>query len=237
MNVIPVMLCRNEEVWIRRVLSALTAVFPHVVVADTGSTDNTISEIEQVAGVHLMRFGNLSPKDIGLCRGWMQASAKDLFGATHVMLVDADELYPISYLRYIHDHSMPENALSGFTSGVEVTELENGELWFLGDSKNSNAIVGLNRQAIFSVDAKWHGEYPFESPDCYVPSDPSNFYFAAPGRIREFRFFHLHQTTRSRHDDVVYMRRQKKYQFGLRDAPWIVPSEFWLKSEKDYQDA
>lgn len=235
MNIVPVMICKNEEVWINRVLSALTSIFPHVVVSDTGSTDNTINEIEQVAGVHLMRYGNLSPTDIGLCRGWMQAYAKETLGATHVMMVDADELYPIKYLRFIVDNMMPENAMSGYTSGVEVTQKENGELWFLGDSKNNNAIVGLNRQAIFSVDAQWRGEYPFESPDCYIPGHPTNHYFVSPDP--SYRFYHLHQTTRSRDDAFVYMRSQKKYQFGLREAPWIVPAEFWLKSEKEYQDA
>lgn len=234
MNIVPVMLCRNEEVWIKRVLSALTAVFPKVIVSDTGSTDDTISEIGQVPGVMLMRYGNLSPQDVGLCRGWMQSAAKEHFGATHVMLVDADELYPVKYLRYIVENMMPENAMSGYTSGVEITEKPNGELWYLGDTDHNNAIVGLNRQAIFSVDAQWHGEYPFESPDCYIPGHPTNHYFVSPDPF--YRFFHLHQTTRSRHDDAVYMRSQKKYQFGLREAPQIQPVQFWLQSEKEYED-
>lgn len=234
MNIVPVLICKNEEVWIRRVLTALIRVFPHVIVSDTGSTDNTIEEIEQVPGITLMRYGNLTPQDVGLCRGWMQSAAKQQFEATHVMLVDADELYPVKYLRYIIENMMPEDAMSGYTSGVEVTEKSNGELWYLGDTDNDNAIVGLNRQTIFSVDAQWRGEYPFESPDCYVPGHPTNHYFASPDP--SFRFFHLHQTTRSRHDDAVYMRRQKKYQFGLRDAPQIQPVQFWLNSEADYYD-
>lgn len=234
MKVVPVMLCKNEEIWIKRVLTALTSVFPTVIVADTGSTDNTISEIEQVAGIHLMRYGNLTPQDVGLCRGWMQSAAKTLYDATHVMLVDADELYPTKYLRYIVDNMMPENAMSGYTSGVECTELPNGECWFLGDTDNGNAVIGLNRQSIFNVDAQWHGEYPFESPDCYIPGHPTNHYFVSPDP--SFRFFHLHQMTRSRHDDFVYMRKQKKYQFGLREAPQIQPVQFWLKSESEYKD-
>lgn len=226
------MLARNEEVWIFRVLSALVDTFGHAIVADTGSTDKTLKEIAKVPGAFLMSHENLSPAELGLARGWMQAEAKARFGATHVFLCDADELYPRKYLRFIADNPMPENALSGFTSGIECRELDNGELWILGDPAGN--VVGLNRQTVFSVDVKWRGEYPFESPDCYVPGDPSNHYWASPDP--SYRFYHLHQTTRSRNDDEVYMRKQKKYQFSLRDAPEIKPLHFWLKSESEYQD-
>lgn len=234
MITVPIVLARNEEVWIFRVLSALVDVFGCAIVADTGSTDSTIDEIAKVPDVHLMCYENLSPADVGRARGWMQAEAKVRYGASHVFLVDSDELYPRKYLRYIVENMMPENAMSGFTSGIECTELPNGECWFLGDTTKNNAIVGVNRQAIFSVDAKWHGEYPFESPDCFVPGHPTNHYFQSPDP--SYQFYHLHQMTRSRHDDAVYMRKQKKYQFSLQDAPQIQPAKFWLKSEKEYHD-
>ncbi len=234
MIVVPVTLAKNEEIFIGRVLSALVDTFGHAIVADTGSTDGTLDEIAKVPGAHLMRYENLAPADLGQARGWMQAEAKKRYGATHVFLVDADELYPRKYLRYIVDNMMPADSMSGFTSGIECTEKENGECWFLGDANNNNAIVGVNRQAIFSVDAKWRGEYPFESPDCFVPGHPLNHYFSSPDP--SYQFYHLHQMTRSRHDDTVYMRKQKKYQFSLREAPQIQPAQFWLKSESEYFD-
>lgn len=234
MKIIPITIAKNEETWLARVLTPLVEVFGAAILADTGSTDSTIDEAVKIPGVHLMQYENLGPADVGKARGWAQEAAKELFGATHVFLVDADELYPRKYLRYIVDNMMPVDAMSGYTYGVECTELPNGECWVLGDTNNDNAIVGVSRQAIFSVDAKWRGEYPFESPDCFVPGHPSNHYFTSS--YPDQCFYHLHQMMRSRHDDVVYMRKQKKYQFSLQDAPHIQPARFWLGSEKEYRD-
>lgn len=223
---VPIMVCKNEEIWIGRVLSALVSVFPHVVVADTGSTDSTREQIAKVPNVHLLSFENLSPADVGLCRGEIQKVAREQYGAERVFLVDADELYPIKYLRFIADNPMPVDAPGGFTAGVECTELPNGECWLYD--------VGCNRHAIFSADSKWSGVYPFESPDSYLPGNPKNHYWQSPDP--SYRFFHLHQMRRSSKDEDVYMRMKKKYQFGLADHPEIKPTQFWLKSEKDYQD-
>lgn len=231
-TVCPMVLCKNEEIWLGRVLSALVSVFPNVIVADTGSTDSTLDEIAKIPGVTLLSYKNLSPAEVGLARGNMQKVAKEKFGASHVFMVDADELYPKKYLRFIRDNPMPDGAMSGFTSGIECGELSNGECWLLGYADGN--VVGLNRQAIFSVDAKWYGVYPFESPDTYVPGHPTNHYFLGPDL--SYRFFHLRQMTRSRKDADVHMRVQKKYQFGLQDHPEIIPAKFWLPDESEYKD-
>lgn len=235
MIIVPVILVKNEEYWIRHVLSALTAVFPNVIVADTGSSDQTIEEISKVPGPGILfvkQYNGLTPHDIGQARQWMQDEAKDRYGATHIFLVDGDELYSKKYLQFIFDHPMPENALSGFTYGVECTELENGECWILGEEGRP---VGLNRQAIISVDSKWSGQYPFESPSTYIPGDPTNYYWRSPDP--SYHFKHLHQLNRSSKDAEVYLRKQKQYQFGLKDAPAsIVPLEKWLNSREEYSD-
>ena len=62
MNIVPVLLVMNEEVWIKRILTALTHVFPHVIVSDTGSTDATVIEILQVPNVKLFDFESLSSR-------------------------------------------------------------------------------------------------------------------------------------------------------------------------------
>lgn len=231
MNIVPMVLVKNEELWIGKVLASLSKVFPHVIVADTGSTDSTREQVAKVPNVKLMTYENLTPQQVGKCREWMQEEAKKSFGATHVMLVDGDELYPLKYLRYILDNPMPENAMSGFTYGIECTELQNGECWFLG---RQGGIVGVNRQAIFSVDSKWSGDYPFESPDSYVAGDPSNHYFPAlePGH----HFYHLHQMQRSTKDSDVYLRVQKRYQFSMAEHPDIVPMIKWLNRREEYAD-
>lgn len=217
---------KNEEIWIERVLRPFANLFPQIIVADTGSTDGTLEQVAKIPNAHVMKYARLSPAELGKCRQWMQAEAKQFFGATHIWLVDGDELYPTKYIRYILDNMMPDNALSGYTYGIECTEKENGECWLFG--------VGVNRQAIFSVEAKWHGDHPFESPDCYVPGHPLNHYFQSPGWA--YHFFHLHQMKRSHKDEDVFLRNQKRFQFSMQDHPEIAPVSLWLKNESEYQD-
>jgi glycosyltransferase involved in cell wall biosynthesis len=227
MNIVPVLLIKNEELWIRHVLASLVHVFPHVIVADTGSTDSTLEQIAPLPNITLQTFDHpLTPRELGQCRGEMQQLAKSLFDATHIFLVDGDELYPTKYLRFLVDNPMPENAMSGFTWGIECTELPNGECWLYA--------VGLNRQAIISVDSKWKGEYPFESPSTYIPGHPSNHYWKSPDPT--YHFYHLHQMRRSIRDDDVYLRKQKQFQFSMADHPEIKPATLWLKSREDYVD-
>src|SRR5688572_5477989 len=131
MNIVPVLLVKNEEIWIERVLAPLISVFPHVIVTDTGSSDSTVDVIEGMrdrgADILLITHPGMDPKQLGKCRQDMQEQARDIFDATHIFLVDGDELYPSKYLRFIRDYPMPENALSGFTWGKEIRQLPNGQ--------------------------------------------------------------------------------------------------------------
>ncbi len=227
MNIVPVLLIKNEELWIYHVLASLTKVFPHVIVADTGSTDSTLEQVARLPNITLRTFDHpLTPRELGQCRGEMQAIARDLFDATHIFLVDGDELYPTKYLQFIVDNPMPEDALSGFTWGIECTELPNGECWMYS--------VGCNRQAMISVGSRWRGEYPFESPDTFIPGHPGNYYWKSPDP--SYHFYHLHQMRRSLRDEDVYLRKQKQFQFGMESHPEIKPAVFWLKSREDYAD-
>lgn len=231
MKIVPVLLIKNEEVWIKRVVSALTTVFENVIVTDTGSTDTTISQLRGMDRVLLWEVGTQTAQGLTAHRQSMSDDAKKIFGATHIFLVDGDELYPTSYLRAIAGLPMPDNALSGFTTGIEVGQAENDELWFYGINGND---VTLNRQSIIPVTSHWSGVYPFESPDSYKPGSPLNHYFPVPPNT--YGFYHLHHTTRSTADEDVYLRSQKRHQFSLRNVPEIVMHKFWLHSEKEYRD-
>lgn len=230
-TIVPVVLCKNEERFIERVLWPLISVFDRVIVADTGSTDTTLMQLQVVPGVLLKQFPSLNPKEVGQARQWLQDHARDNFGASHVFLVDADELYPSKYLQFIKDHPMPDNALSGFTWGKEIRQMDNGELRFLNYQGEE---VGLNRQAIISIDSKWSGEYPFESPSTYKPGDPTNYYWKSPDPT--YHFYHLHQTTRSSKDAEVYLRMQKRNQLSMRDTPEVTAGRLWLSSDREYKD-
>lgn len=226
MIIVPIVLCKNEEIWIERVLRPFANLFPHVIVADTGSTDSTLEQIAKVPNIYLLKYDHLTAEQVGQCRGWMQAEARSLFSASHVWLVDADELYPTKYIRFILENMMPENAMSGFTYGLECMEKDNGECWFYG--------VGVSRQAIFSVNSQWRGVYPFESPDTFVPGHPTNYYWSSPKLGHNF--YHLHGMCRSTRDADVDQRLGKRFQFSMQDRPDIQPKTLWLKSEREYRD-
>lgn len=231
MNIVPTLLIKNEEVWIRRVVQALDCVFPRIIICDTGSTDSTVLQIKDIPNVVLHEVGTQTPQGLTDLRQYMQDESYHSYGASHIFLVDGDELYPTKYLQSIVDNPMPSNALSGFTVGIEVGEKENGELWFYGID---GAPVILNRQAIIPVTSRWKGVYPFESPDCYEPGNPLNHYFPVPNGLKGF--YHLHHTTRSTFDADAYLRVQKRHHFSLKEAPEIVMEKFWLKSEREYRD-
>lgn len=221
---VPIVMCRNEEVWIERVLGALVSVFPVVIVADTGSTDTTLEQIARVPAVKLMRFDDPSLDELGQVRWEMQYEAARRYGAERVMLVDGDELYPTSYLRFIRDNPMPTDREAGYTRGVEVEELPNGEIWLYGYDGQ------FNRECIWSTNVPWVGTHPYEAP--IVNRDKTFQYELVSNSV----FYHMHHTRRSSRDDDVYLRTQKRYQFSMRDMPEKKPQELWLKSEKDYTD-
>ena len=230
-QIIPIVMIRNEEYWIKRILSPLVEFFPGVVVADTGSTDSTVEQARKVPGVRLLEYGPLQPNQIGVLRGDLQAVAKAEFGAIYCLLDDGDELYPRDYLRFMVANLPPDDTMGGFTYGVECTELDNGELWTLGLKGET---VGVSRHALFSVDSKWSGVYPFESPDTFVAGHPKNYYWKSENP--RHHFWHLHQCRRSSKDADVHLRVQKRYQFSMRECPEIQPLDFWLKSREDYCD-
>lgn len=226
MNIIPIVMIKNEEIWIGRVLKSLTNVFQYVVVADTGSTDTTVDEVKKVGDkIKLIQYNNTTPEQVGIIRQLMQEYAAS-FGATHVMLVDGDELYPTTYLKYIYDNPMPDNSPCGFTYGVECGELDNGELVMYGAHKS--------RDAIFSVNSKWSGVYPFEGHTCYNENPPLNYYWPCINPVH--KFYHLHACRRSSKDSDVHMRLRKQHQFNMREDSNSFPKTPWLKSESDYED-
>ena len=143
-----------------------------------------------------------------------------------MFLCDGDELYPTKYLRFIAEHPMPEDAPCGFTVGVECCELPNGEIWLYAAHKS--------RDAVFSVDTKWHGVYPFEGHDSFARCPEKNYYWQSPDP--SYRFYHLHNTRRSSRDEDAYLRVQKKGLFSMVDRPDLKPVELWLKRECEYRD-
>jgi glycosyltransferase involved in cell wall biosynthesis len=221
-----IVLTINEERFIRQCLEPLAAVLPFVIVADTGSTDNNLAEIAKVSNIHQMHSGRLTMEQLGKRRGEMAQFAKGL-GATHVMQVDGDEIYPTSYLRYIVENPMPDVYVAGYTTGVECAELPNGEIWKYD--------TDFNRCAVFSVDCKFRGAWPYEAPDAWRPNEPATQYHFP--RLEPYHnFYHMHHLVRSSRDADVTGRLEYKNLFALQQKPELTPAQFLFPTWAEYKD-
>jgi glycosyltransferase involved in cell wall biosynthesis len=225
-TLLPILMIKNEERFIERVLTPLANVFPQVIVADTGSTDSTLEQVAKVKNIHLVHYPNATPEELAMIRQYLQDIARG-FGATHTMIVDGDEIYPTEYARFIHDNPMPENMKVGLVIGEEIAELPNGEWWKYD--------VRFNRMCVMSVDTQWQGIYPFEGVKMVLAENPElNYYWKWDNPLGQY--YHLHTMRRSSKDEDAHRRVEKKYQFSMRDRPDLKPKTFWLKNEFEYTD-
>lgn len=205
-NVAPVVLVKNEEIWIGRVLKPLLSQFGIAIVGDTGSTDSTRDEVASLPGVELIEFGPLDMKALGQARRELGRRAIEL-GCEWIMQVDGDELYHPQALALIAEHPVPEGGKLGFTTMITLDPDPDGSVWLLEDV--------FARAAIMPADVGWAGEYPFEAPVVFGRQE-GFFYYPVPEGLR-WHALHLHRFQRSPHDDAVIYRQQKQHQFAMRD--------------------
>lgn len=207
---IPTVMVRNEEYHIAQVLRPLVAICGHVMLGDTGSTDNTIAIAKQIDGVEVIEYGQQSQIGLTETRRNLGMRVKEK-GVDWQLLCDGDELYNITTLQHIAAEGMPDGKLTGFTKMVTVDRDPDNSLWEMNDK--------FARAAILPSDTVWHGIYPFDVPDCYR-YDNKYHYFTLPQGY-EYHAVHLHRLTRSPHDEDVVLRLTKQKQFAMRDV--IVP--------------
>jgi hypothetical protein len=228
MNLIPTIMVCNEERFITQVLTPVCAVFPHVIVADTGSQDTTLKQIKQFPGVYLMNVGVLPLERLGILRNEMADIAASEYGATHTMKIDGDEIYTTSCLRSIVSEPLPADKTAGYTRCIEIVELENGEVW--KTNADYDAVV------IYPVSARWGGVYPFEYPRFPKEVDPY-FHEEFKHKWGNASFYHLHHMlSRSSKDNETPWRSRKKNQYALRDAPDLKLTQLLYASWKEYKD-
>ncbi len=190
------LMVRNEEYYIRPVLeSVLQAGFKEVILADCGSTDLTWTIASQYLGwpgFRLYCFGVLTPQENGQVRQFMT----DVTHTPWAMLVDGDEFYWPSALKHILAQEMPDGRRFGFTTLANVQH----------DSEGYYVASLHSKQAVFDVQTKWGGAYPFENPDSITDANLAHYFgHAVPG----IHGLHLHCLRRSPYDNETYLRTQK----------------------------
>ena len=220
-DTLPVVMCRNEERFIERVLWPLWQVWPTVLVGDTGSTDDTLPILRRLRDeghVELFAYEQLSMKAVGQVRKWLAEAARAR-GARYAFMVDADEIYSLAALRHCYEEGVPDGTTLGFTAGMLIDEDPDGSFYELKPE------VGLTgRTTIFLPEDSWHGEHPFESMGAFEDGK-YHHYFSVPAGYR-FHHVHLHRLVRSSKDGEIPHRVGKRKQFSMMDKPgdWRGPA-------------
>lgn len=214
MKIIPVIMVRNEEIYIQQVLAPLATAFEHVLLADTGSNDTTVDIAERISNVQIVEYGLCNPEQLTDVRRDLGKRAVAL-GADMQFLVDGDELYSLAAAQQIAGYEYPANARTVFTTMVTLDLDENNQLWELDDR--------FSRQALLPANDVWHGIYPFDTPSSF--DHPSGFFYLPEPPNQKYHAVHLHRLIRSRYDKEVLMRDEKRYKFSLQDkrVPRTVP--------------
>lgn len=203
----PVVMVKNEEIWIQRVLRPLVAVFGLALVGDTGSTDDTVALARAVNGVDVTEFGPMDPSALGQVRRELGRLAL-VKGLPWIMMVDGDELYHEDALRLIAGYEPPEGKSLGYTTMLTLDLDAEGNYWELADK--------FSRTAVMPSDTAWKGQYPFEVPVLF--DRPQTFFYYPNVEGMGYHAVHLHRLVRSRHDDGVMFRQQKQYRFSMQDV-------------------
>lgn len=210
---------RNELFWIEPVLLAALACTRNIIVMDTGSEDGTKDVIEKLwkPGVRIEYSDHiLDAEENGRARQILS----DMTKTEWAFMLDGDELYEVSKLKYLLANPPPSNYKLGFTTLLNV-DWKDGH--FVARNKHNSQKYFRPKENI------WKGNYPFEVPDQY--EDPKGYFYyqLPPGEVHGV---HLHCLKRSPLDDQMQMRMVQKEansrcpitQDPYDDFPW--PPEY-----------
>lgn len=208
-------LVKNEEYFIRHVLSPLIKTMGEVLVFDTGSTDRTV-EFARSIGATVVEKGQSDEYQVGGYRNEMNRMAKNPW----TMIVDGDELYSVETLLEIEKYDIPEGKQLGFTRMCSVDWKEPHGYVLIADM--------FNRVAFHPRTATYKGVYPFESPHLF--DEPNKFFYVPT----EGFAFHLHRLNRSPKDDEVYLRKDKQFKYSMQDAQLPIVGPVVLPLDPNY---
>jgi len=215
MWIVPVLMIKNEEKYIYMVVHNLAkAGFPDIFIGDTGSTDDTLSEVARAASAEpwpniiIVNYGPQDGAGLTDVRRDMCKFSKNR-GYEWVFQVDGDELYYSLGAQVVLARRMPAGKKLGFTKFVSVELAEDGSLWVMDD--------WFSRACVYSSSMGWHGDYPFDVQDAF--DEPNTFYYydVPPELDVPVHGFHLHRLQRSGKDADVMARNGKRLQYAMQN--------------------
>ena len=209
-----VMMVRNEEYWIELALRPLIHTFIPILIMDTGSEDATVDIIEEISDAYpqIKLFANprLNASELGRARGDLAKEAT----TSWIFVVDGDEIYRTDDLHRILDDEYPDDMLAGFTT-MQNLEFENGSEWVRATNKYS-------AHRIHKQNAKWVGEYPFESTEHFRHEGNSKFYYYQTRNGSKCHGYHARYAMRSSLDNETFFRTEKIGYFNNEaSGPWF----------------
>jgi len=202
--VMPLLMVRNEEYWLRRVLRPLCAVFGRALLVDTGSTDNTVAEARLYPEVEIITYGVCTPQQLGSLRQEVSATVAARYPL--IMQVDGDELYHPRALAALAAYEVTTPVFAGFVQMVTVDQDESGQLYETDDV--------FSRLAFWPAGDRHDGAYPFEAPQIF--QRPEFYVYLPLPPALTAHALHLHRLPRSPHDEQVFMRQEKRFLCALQ---------------------
>lgn len=207
-----IMMICNEEYWIELVLCPILNLGLPLYIADCASTDNTPRIIQalcdQYYPFYVKRYDYISPTENGMVKAELSQQAQTPW----VLQVDGDEIWLQDKLETVLNTEIDDSIASGFVHVQNV--LWEGGRFVLAD--------GISQHRLHRRDAKWHGEYPFESTDDF--SAEQVIYF-----LNGPHAYHTRYLIRSSHDAMTYMRLEKLQYFDPRERAIYQPIDLFAE--------
>lgn len=204
------LMIRNEEYWIGHNLLPALQVLDHVIVADTGSADDTLEIVREVAAPFADKFTLLTYQPLSHDLNG-QKPRNDMAKTTTTewgLLIDGDEWYPPEYLEQIKATDMPAGVNLGYVP-LHVVRWDDMMHKFRFAEEWSG-------QVLYRVAGlRWIGPYPDEGPNYNF--DGSKSYYL-PGNASGRHVLDFHHLTRSRLDAQTPHRMGKRGLTPMRET-------------------
>lgn len=216
-DVTPAIHCKNEVYWIHYVLRDLFKVFPHVMMIDTGSTDDTVNiatltarAAEGSLDLHVEDMGDDALR-IGNCPNMLREAVETPW----MLLVDGDEIWQERQLCGMLEQFNPRH-------DDEVGIVNARNLAWVPDNNKLMERDGFAADRLFARHVRWdvRCDYPFQSHGLENRNVYYNDFYVA-------WFWHTRHVQRSPNDEDTFFRDEKRGYYPY-DGPYTELPFDWL---------